>query len=384
MAPNTGAKSVLYFAVHGLILSPVMLEENLQNALDIRASENSLRKLKISEGMVDFCSNDYLGFAMKEWGAKGEFGSGGSRLISGTHKVHEEFEGWLAKFHGAKAALLFNSGYDANLGLFSTVPKKGDTVIYDQLCHASIRDGLRLSAARSFSFKHNDVEDLKKRLGQATGQVFVAVESVYSMDGDSAPLVEIANVCEEHRANLIVDEAHATGVFGKSGKGLCQELGVEAFARVHTFGKALGGHGAVVLGSKVLREYLVNFCRPFIYTTALPPQSVRHVWEAYKSLEDCSEKTMLKDNIVAFKEGFSGSGLIESESPIQCVVIGGNDRCKKVTGELQKFGLDVRPILYPTVEEGKERIRICLHSFNSKTEIAQLCELLNGLLKDLI
>lgn len=378
--PNTRLISVLYFTVHGIILSLVMLEENLQKALEKRASENSLRKLKISEGMVDFCSNDYLGFARKEWsveGARGAVGSGGSRLISGTHKVHEEFESWLAEFHEVESALLFNSGYDANLGLFATVPKKGDTVIYDKLCHASIRDGLRLSAARSFSFKHNDVEDLRGRLANASGEVFVVVESVYSMDGDMAELAAVGRLCEEHGANLIVDEAHATGVFGERGEGLCQKLGVECFARIHTFGKAVGCHGAVVVGSNVLKEYLVNFCRSFIYTTALPPHSVRLAWAAYEANVGNVERGKLRANIELFKAGFNGNGLIESESPIQCVVIGGNDRCKGVAVELQKFGLDVRPILHPTVEEGKERIRICLHSYNSREEIAQLCERLN-------
>lgn len=357
-----------------------MLEEFLQKSLDARASQNSLRKLKVSEGMVDFCSNDYLGFAKKSWSASGAIGSTGSRLISGNHPVHEEFEAWLAEFHGAEAALVFNSGYDANLGLFSTVPKKGDTVVYDQLCHASIRDGLRLGTARNFSFKHNDIEDLRLKLDSASGNVFVAVESIYSMDGDKAPLKEIAELCEQTGAYLIVDEAHSTGIYGEKGEGLCSELGVKPFAKVHTFGKAMGSHGAAIVGPDVLRQYLVNFSRSFIYTTALPPQSIAKVFEAYKWLESCEERAALKENIQLFKENFTSQNLIESDSPIQCVVIGGNDECKSIAEDIQKANLDVRPILHPTVAEGSERIRICLHSYNLKEEIIQLCKLLNTML----
>lgn len=357
-----------------------MLEEILQKSLDARASQNSLRKLKVSEGMVDFCSNDYLGFAKKSWNSSGAIGSTGSRLISGNHAIHEEFEAWLAEFHGAQAALVFNSGYDANLGLFSTVPKKGDTVVYDQLCHASIRDGLRLGTARNFSFKHNDIEDLKQKLDSASGNVFVAVESIYSMDGDKAPLKEIAELCQQSGAYLIVDEAHSTGIYGEKGEGLCSELGVKPFVKVHTFGKAMGSHGAAIVGPAVLRQYLVNFSRSFIYTTALPPQSIAKVFEAYKKLKSCEERSALKSNIQLFKENCTSQNLIKSDSPIQCVIIGGNDRCKSISEELQKAGLDVRPILHPTVAEGSERIRICLHSYNSKEEIIQLCKLLNTML----
>lgn len=357
-----------------------MLEKILQISLDDRASENSLRKLQTSSGMVDFCSNDYLGFAKRSWSAEGSVGSTGSRLISGNHSVHEEFEMWLAEFHNMEAGLLFNSGYDANLGFFSTIPKKGDTVVYDQLCHASIRDGLRLGLARSFSFKHNDVEDLRIKLKGATGNVFVVIESIYSMDGDMAPLAEISKVVNEASAYLVVDEAHSTGVFGKKGKGLCCDLDVKPFAQIHTFGKALGGHGAVVVGSQTLKDYLVNFSRPFIYTTALPPHSISSMHSAYKALESCCEIEKLRSNIKLFKSIFTSDSLIDSESAIQCVVIGGNEKCQLISSELQKSGLDVRPIMHPTVAEGTERIRICLHSFNSEAEIAKLCNKLNELL----
>ena len=248
-----------------------MLNERLESALNKRREENAFRSLKTSEGMVDFCSNDYLGFSKKIEIVDQMVGSTGSRLISGNHSIHEVVECEIAAFHGMDSALIFNSGYDANLGFFSTVPQKGDTVVYDQLCHASIRDGLRLGVARSFSFNHNCVDDLRSNVAQTEGRIFVVVESVYSMDGDKAPLVEIAKLCDEVGAYLVVDEAHGTGVFGLKGEGLCQEQEVKPYAKIHTFGKALGCHGAAIVGDETLRNYLINYARPFIYTTALPP-----------------------------------------------------------------------------------------------------------------
>ena len=357
-----------------------MLDKHLNKALEKRQSESSLRSLKPQSDMIDFCSNDYLGFSKKRRDVNAATGSTGSRLISGHHDIHEKAEREIALFHNAEASLIFNSGYDANLSFFSTVPKKGDTVVYDQLCHASIRDGLKLGNARSFSFKHNDIEDLKAKLNQAQGVVYVAVESVYSMDGDLAPLAEIDEVCTEHWALLVVDEAHATGVFGLKGEGLCGEKGIEPYAQIHTFGKALGCHGAVIFGTKTLKDYLINFARPFIYTTALPPHSVEVIRQAYADLENCEERIKLRENIEFFKRNFASSQLIESNSPIQCVVVGGNARCREMATKLQEQGLDVRAILSPTVAEGAERIRICLHSYNSQEEIAQLC----GQLKKLI
>ena len=200
------------------------------------------------------------------------------------------------------------------------------------------------------------------------------------MDGDSAPLKQIEEICFNHKANLVVDEAHATGVFGLNGEGLCAEIGVETYARVHTFGKALGCHGAAVCGSQILKDYLINFARPFIYTTALPPHSLEVIKQAYSEMVACEEKRHLKKNIEFFKSQFQSLKLIESNSPIQCIVLGDNSKCKNVANSLQTSGLDIRPILSPTVEKGKERIRICLHSFNSRDEITHLCSQLNELI----
>ena len=241
-----------------------MLDDTLNTALTKRKSEDAFRSLSPSEVKIDFCSNDYLGFARKQHTILAAIGSTGSRLISGHQAIYEEVEKQIASFHGMETALIFNSGYDANLSFFSTIPQKADTVVYDQLCHASIRDGLRLGIARNFSFNHNDVDDLKQKIEQASGNVFVVVESVYSMDGDKSPLSQIDDICRTNDAYLVVDEAHATGVFGPKGGGLCQEENVKPFAKIHTFGKAIGCHGAAILGSKTLKDYLINLKLIFI------------------------------------------------------------------------------------------------------------------------
>lgn len=353
-----------------------MLNKRLQIALNKRKSEKAFRNLNTTEGMIDFCSNDYLGFSKKTQHIHAAYGSTGSRLISGHHTIHEEVERNIANFHQTESALIFNSGYDANLSFFSTITKKGDTVIYDQLCHASIRDGLRLGTARNFAFKHNDLEDLLEKIKQAKGSIFIVVESIYSMDGDQAPLKEIAQICEQHQANLIVDEAHATGLFGKHGAGLCQSEDIQPFAKIHTFSKALGAHGAAIVGNQILKDYLINFARPFIYTTALPPHTIAVVQQAYNALYDCPERDQLLENIRLFKENFQHPQLIESNAPIQCIIVGGNKKTKEIAEEIQNHGMDVRPILHPTVAEESERIRICLHSFNTAEEIMHLCQLL--------
>ena len=261
-------------------------DDFLQQKLNERKAQDAFRVLRVQEGKADFCSNDYLGIAhrqlLKENGLSA--GSTGSRLLAGNWPIMERVEQEIAAFHQAEAALLFNSGYDANLGLLSSVPQKGDTIIYDQLSHASIRDGIRLSFAQAFSFAHNDLHDLQKKLQAATGNVFIVTESVFSMDGDTCALKELIAIAKQYNAHLIIDEAHATGVIGKRGEGLVQteELQDQIFARIHTFGKAVGCHGAVVLGSAQLRDYLINFARSLIYSTALSPAAVGTIQQAYQ------------------------------------------------------------------------------------------------------
>lgn len=355
----------------------------LSQSLQKREAQNTLRRLVVNDNMVDLCSNDYLGFARskklhalikkKYAGLKHSTnGAGGSRLLSGNTEYAEKLEKKIAKFHNADAGLIYNSGYDANVGLFSSVLQKTDTIIYDELIHASIHDGIKLSQAKAFLFRHNDLQHLEDRLKIAEGIIYVAVESIYSMDGDEAPLKEILTLCEKYNANLIVDEAHATGVTKNKGKGKVQELKLEkrVFARIHTFGKALGCHGAIILGSELLRNYLINYSRSFIYTTALPLKSLVAIEQAYELLVKSEEEIKQLHRLIAyFKDKSKGLKLIPSNSPIQCVVISGNDNVKKAAAQLQQKGLDARPILSPTVPKTKERIRICLHAYNTPKQI---------------
>ncbi len=370
-------------------------EDFLGKKLDERRGIDAFRQLRLPEGKVDFCSNDYLGIATngligkalkegpgadaaspREWA----HGSAGSRLLAGNYRLAEETEKTLAVFHGAPAGLLFNSGYDANLGVLSCVPQKGDTILYDSLSHASIRDGIRLSFARAFSFAHNDCGDLEKKMKiVGEGRLFVVTESVFSMDGDLAPLREITALCRRYNAHLIVDEAHATGIIGPKGEGLVQELGLQdgCFARIHTFGKAVGCHGAIVLGSVLLRDYLINFSRSFIYTTALPPVSVQAIATAYRLLPQLNaERARLYRHITAFKEASIIYQRLDSPTAIQGIVVPGNEKVKRLAVRLQEDGLDVRPILYPTVPKGSERLRIVLHAFNTEEELERLISLL--------
>jgi 8-amino-7-oxononanoate synthase len=368
-------------------VSTIMNDSFLLKKLDERQQQNAFRRLLLPNGKTDFCSNDYLGIVhnqliekkLAENAQPYKHGSTGSRLLAGNYALVEETEKILAAFHAAEAGLIFNSGYDANLGLLSCVPQRGDTIIYDYLSHASLRDGIRLSFAQSFSFRHNDLEDLEKRLQAATGTIFVVTESVFSMDGDKAPLVAISALCEQYGAQLIVDEAHATGVVGGQGEGLVQQLNLQSqcFARVHTFGKAVGCHGAIVLGSERLRNYLINFSRSFIYSTSLPEASVAAIRCAYELFPQMhTERAHLQQLINTFQQAVINCEKLVSDTPIQIVIVPGNDQVKKVAGELQTAGLDVRAILYPTVPSGKERLRIVLHAFNTTKELQGVIETL--------
>ena len=353
--------------------------------LEDRKKNGSLRSLSSFQGMVDFYSNDYLGLAKSSIAtATNHAGSTGSRLISGNSPEAIEAENYLADFYRSEAALIFNSGYDANIGLFSSVPQRGDVILYDEFIHASVRDGIRLSHAKAFSFKHNDCNDLKAKLERFEGTVFVAVESLYSMDGDLAPLKEIVDICQEFNALLIVDEAHSGGIFGKEGRGLCVELEIETliFARLMTFGKAYGTHGAVVLGSETLKSYLVNFARSFIYTTALPPTQYQYIVQQVERSKLDLNRLKLQENIDLFR-GILGDKVhfSDARSPIQVVLIPGVAEVNAVSKLLQGNLLAVKAIMSPTVGEGQERLRVCLHGFNQVGEIEKLGELILKLMR---
>ncbi len=371
-------------------------EEYIKKRLAERQASGSYRTLKPENSLFDFCSNDYLGFArsailknkIEEEIESHSFslnGATGSRLISGNLTYTENLEQEIANYHNSPAGLLFNSGYDANVGLFSSLPQRGDTIITDELIHASIIDGARLSFANRYSFTHNDLNSLEAKLKLAKGICYVAIESVYSMDGDTPPLPDILALTEKYNAHLIVDEAHAVGLYKN---GLVGELKLEdrVFARLVTFGKALGCHGAIVLGSNILRQYLINFARSFIYTTAAPFHNLAAVKMAYALLKESDEAIMqLNKNIRLFKEAIHTNehyALVQSDSAIQCILLKSNKKAKETAMQLQNAGLDVRAILSPTVGQGSERIRICLHAFNTEDEILLLTSTLNRLLND--
>jgi 8-amino-7-oxononanoate synthase len=367
-------------------------EKFIKEKLDERRANGTYRTLKPESGLVDFCSNDYLGFArspvLRQWiqeevdtNKAALNGSTGSRLLSGNLFYTEVLEQEIANFHKSEAGLIFNSGYDANLGLFSALPQRGDTIILDELIHASIIDGARLSHANRYTFRHNDLQSLEEKLQHAKGNCYVGIESIYSMDGDTPPIQEILTLTEKYQAQLIVDEAHAIGLYHN---GLINQFGLEdkIFARIVTFGKALGCHGAIVLGSNLLREYMINFSRSFIYTTAASFHQIAAIKMAYKMLplsEDEIQK--LKNNIRLFKNSLTDTNcnILPSDSAIQCLIIGSNEKASLMAKHLQHAGLDIRPILSPTVPKGTERLRICLHSFNTANEINLLVETIHQL-----
>ena len=380
------------------------LPYSLLTKLELRKQNNALRSLPTIKNLIDFSSNDYLGFS-----ASGELfdkthqylidnhfksnGATGSRLISGNHSLYQIAEEYIAQFHQVESALIFNSGYDANVGFFSSIPQRNDVILYDELCHASIRDGIQLSYAKSFKFGHNDIEELEKLIYKFSSvshhpsSIFIAIESVYSMDGDSPNLEEMVALCEKYNCYLVVDEAHALGVFGENGEGLLQSLNLHnrVFARIMTFGKGLGCHGAAILGCQELKSYLVNFARSFIYTTGLSPHSVATIFTAYQQLSiDGVSIQKLKENIIYFNQEKIQLGLkpmfVYSKSAIQCAIIPGNEKVKSIAFDLQGKGFDVKAILSPTVPEGQERLRICLHSYNTKGDISALMHCFYSLL----
>ena len=365
----------------------------LREKLQQRSRDQALRTLVNREGLADFCSNDYLGFAgsaeiYRETQARMAHFSGrvngatGSRLLTGNYPELGELESQLASWLGMEAALAYNSGYAANLGFFSSVPGKGDWVLYDAYCHASIRDGIGLGRAKAYKFAHNSLPSLDELLAQLSrnnpgfnGTVYVVTESVFSMDGDSPDLNSFADFCTANNCLLVVDEAHGIGPYSK---GLVAETGIQdrVFAQIITFGKAFGAHGAAVLGARDLKDYLLNFSRSQIYSTALPPHTVAGITVALEFLQSefGEEKIIqLRDRIAYFKNTYREKGLqdrfSESDSAIHNFLLPGNKRVKQVSQALVEAGFDVRPILSPTVPQGRECLRFCLHSFNTYREI---------------
>ncbi len=382
----------------------------LQAKLTQRSQENALRKLPVSQNLIDFSSNDYLGYAQNAalysnifqlLLKKGIFQNGatGSRLLTGNHELYPILEEQLAIFHDAEAALVFNSGYDANIGFFASVPQRGDIILFDELIHASIRDGISLGNAKGYKFKHNDLEDLGEKLKVLKSQllqdaeVYIVTESVFSMDGDTPELTNLVKFANTNKCRLVVDEAHAVGIFGKDGQGMLHTLGLhnEVFARIITFGKALGAHGAAILGSTSLKEYLLNFARSLIYSTALSPHAIATIIAAYQFLQTQTgqvPRQILQENISYFNGRLANlpcrtNGMtlrdyfIPNNSAIHSCLVPGNENAKLCAQKLSEEGFDVKAILSPTVPEGSERLRFCIHSYNSKEEIGLVLQQLS-------
>lgn len=370
------------------------LQSWLQQQLQIRTEKGSLRKLSVANREIDFVSNDYLGLGrspeihqtvIKELQeiALPYNGATGSRLLAGNSALAEEVELFLSNVFESESTLLFNSGYAANQAVLSCIPQASDTILYDELVHACMHDGMRLSKATRISFAHNNLNELEEKLKLATGRKFIAVESLYSMDGNFCPLVELTTLAENHNAAIILDEAHSTGSYGKNGSGIATSLQVaeKVAIRIYTFGKAMGAHGACVAGSNALRNFLINFARPFIYSTAMPPHNLLTIKRAFEFLgQNVQLQNTLQQRISTYLKKSSALPFkkIESQSAIQSVLIQGNHSVMKITQHLLQQGIDCKGIRSPTVKAGAERLRICLHTYNTDQEIEQLVAAINS------
>lgn len=356
------------------------------DALDKRIDEHCFRELKLPNKDSDFMSNDYLGMAKST-----DFhktlndlininpqvlqGATGSRLISGNTKWCTNIEVFLAKIHQVESVLLCPSGYVANLALFSCIASRYDKILVDEQVHRSVHDGCRMSFATKKKFRHNDLEHLEYLLQKSSGNLFVAVESLYSMEGDFAPLTEIIALTEKYKAFLIVDEAHAIGVFGK-GIVAQTQLQHKILATVVTYGKAFGLHGAAILGSHILKSYLINFASPIIYSTAMTDYQALSIKAAYDFLEnDSSRVSRLLDRIKYFKNQNIKTDSHDN-SPIQMIRGLNPTQLENLQEELKQNHILSYIIKSPTVKPGTEGIRICLHEYNTEEEIKLLTDLI--------
>lgn len=367
---------------------PADLSVRQNNKLSRRKEDGGFRILPARQSAIDVCSNDYLGLSVRPEIAGyiqhkltqyRQTGSTGSRLLTGNHPYFGEVEKRIAVFHDAPAALVFGSGYEANSGLVPALCGKDEIILYDELCHASLREGIRLSFAGSFSFRHNDQDHLRSLLDQYPGKdIYIITESVFSMDGDICPLQDLVHLAESYHARIILDEAHAFGVLGDKGGGLAQSLSLHrhVFARIMTYGKGGGVQGAAVLGNEALKDYLVNFCRTFIYTSAPMVPHFAAIDAVYGLLEDRDPSLDALKEIISYANAI-GFGDNRTDSAIRIVRVEGNEKVTRAALELQENGYWVLPVRSPTVPAGKERLRFCLHAFNTKKELDKLADLLS-------
>ncbi|QNQ09097.1 8-amino-7-oxononanoate synthase [Sphingomonas alpina] len=372
-----------------------MLSVHQENLAQL-AAQGRLRSLVPRHG-VDFASNDYLALAsssrLRDAVAKAlsegvSIGSGGSRLLRGNDPEHEALEQEAARFFGAETALFFSSGYVANAALFATLPQRGDLVVHDALVHASAHEGMRLSRAEHVSVPHNDVDAFEDAISRwrhagGAGRAWIAVESLYSMDGDRAPLAALADLADRHDAFLLIDEAHATGVFGTMGRGLAEAFeGRENVLTLRTCGKALGCEGALLCGPAVLRDFLVNRGRGFIFSTAPSPLMARAVRASLDILADEPERRDRLRSLIDYAErGLAPVGVAPTGSQILPLVLGDDATTMRVAGAVQAAGFDVRGIRPPTVPANTARLRISLTLNVTPAQIDALADALRDALQ---
>lgn len=348
---------------------PDSLAQRMQTLL---ASGQSRQLTLPNAALLDFSGNDYLGIAQKMQHAQQLYpisGSGGSRLLGGNYPEHEALEKFCASWFKGDSALFFNSGYMANLGLLSVLAGRQDTYLYDERCHASLKDGIRLSLANAYSYRN--AEDLKQKIAKAKGTVYIITEALFSMDGDVLPLSDLIRLARTAGAYIVLDESHSTGLFADDGAGLACSLGLETdiLVRIHTFGKAVGMMGAVVIADARIRQYLISKSRAFIYTTSLPPALMIAILQACEYTRDAADARLRLFNHVQYWNDLSGGQYL---SPIIPVYIPGTEACRKTADALQQQGFGVKAIVAPTVPGGSERLRIILHAQHTQEDIRAL------------
>ncbi len=349
---------------------------------DIKGTEATIDGRKVTL----FCGNDYLGLsqhpglieAAKQALETSGVGTGSARLISGTQKWHTALEDRIACFLGKERALLFSSGYLANLGVLSALTQSGDTVILDKLSHASLIDAARLADKTVRVYPHKNLDYLEKILkGAKTGRSWIVTDSIFSMDGDLAPLADLVELKNRYGAYLVIDEAHGTGIFGESGRGVAEHFHVSNEIDIHvgTLSKAIGSFGGFVAGQSELIDYLVNFARPFIFETALPPSICAASIKAFDLIEEQLDfRKCLWQNIKMLRKGLGeiGAPLLEGESPIVPVIFGDEKKTLKAAEFLLKEGFLIPAVRYPTVPKGKARLRITVSRVHSDDQINRL------------
>lgn len=345
----------------------------MQHALKIQKQKQLYRELKLPEYQIDFFSNDYLGLARNKKFISAcqrersflPIGATGSRLISGNYAYAEEFEKQLAEMQGFEASLLFQSGYVANLALFSALLQKGDVLLFDQDVHASMRDGMRLSTGSCYPYRHLNLNHLEERLRHipCSKTRYIATESLFSTDGKFADLAGLQYLSKKYNARLIFDEAHSFGVCGENGLGFHKDCPEAYFAILVTFSKALGSQGAALLLSNELKDYLLNFSRPCIYSTFLSPHQVAAMRTAYKMLPELSEE---RETLSILKRR------LNAESHIHTIPMQDATEALSMQEKLLSRGIAVGALRPPTVRKGRECLRVCLHAFNSSKEVALL------------